>query len=176
MDKKVLRKKYLKIRRNINKYNKEKYDIQIFRKIIQLEEYKKSKMVLIYASLKDEVDTIELIKYSLNSGKVVAVPKCKGRRILFYRINSLEELEEGTFGVLEPNNKDLIKKFENSICIVPGVAFDKENNRIGYGKGFYDRFLKSYNGVKIGLAYRECICDKIDSEINDIKMDKIITN
>ena len=85
-------------------------------------------------------------------------------------------LEEKSFGILEPKTNEVVNKFDNSICIIPGIAFDKENNRLGYGKGFYDRFLENYKGIKIGLTYRECICDKIDTDENDVKMDKIITD
>ncbi len=176
MNKEVLREKYLNIRKNINEENKQKYDNYIFNRVINLEEYKESKLVLIYVSLKYEVDTFNLINYSLNKNKKVAVPKCEENDIIFYEIKSLKDLEEGNFGILEPKVNKPITDFNNSICIVPGVAFDKQNNRIGYGKGFYDRFLKNYEGTKIGLTYKECICDKIDSDINDIKMDKIIFN
>lgn len=172
MNKQILRKKYKDIRKNIK--DKQKQDNKIFNKIIKLEEYEQSDLILTYVSLKDEVDTIELIKYSLKNGKKVAVPKCEGDDIVFYYISSFEDLEEGNFGILEPKTNESINNFDNSICIIPGVAFDKQNNRIGYGRGFYDRFLEDYNGVKMGLAYRECICDKIDSEINDIKMDKVV--
>lgn len=176
MNKQILREKYLRIRKNINEENKRKYDNGIFNKVINLEEYKKSKLVLIYVSLKYEIDTFKLINYSLNTNKKVAVPKCEGDNIIFYEIKSLKDLEEGKFGILEPKANKPVTDFNNSICIVPGVAFDKQNNRIGYGKGFYDRFLKNYKGIKIGLTYEDCICDKIDSDINDIKMDKIIFN
>ena len=172
MNKQTLRNKYKEIRKNIK--DKEKQDDIIFNKIINLEEYNKSNLILTYVSLKDEVDTMQLIEYSLAQGKKVAVPKCEGEDIIFYYINNLEDLEKGNFGILEPKTNELVNDFTNSICIIPGVAFDKENNRIGYGRGFYDRFLKSYNGIKIGLTYRECICDKIDTDINDIKMDKVI--
>ncbi len=176
MNKEILREKYLNIRKNINKKNKIKYDNDIFNKVINLKEYKESKLVLVYASLKYEVDTFNIINYSLNTNKKVAVPKCEGNDIIFYEIKNLKGLEEGSFGILEPKANKPITDFNDSICIIPGVAFDKQNNRIGYGKGFYDRFLKNYKGTKIGLTYKECVCDKIDSDINDIKMDKVIFN
>jgi len=169
MDKQILRNKYKQIRKNIK--DKEKLDNIIFNKIVSLKEYKKSNLILTYVSLKEEVDTIELIKHSLNRGKQVAVPKCEGNDIVFYYINNLYDLEEGKFGILEPKTNEVVNKFDNSICIIPGIVFDKENNRIGYGKGFYDRFLENYNGIKIGLTYTECMCDKIDEDKNDIKMD-----
>ena len=176
MNKEILRKKYLEIRKNINELDREKYNNSIFTKVVNLEEYKQSKLVLIYLSLKEEVDTFRIIKHSLEIGKKVAVPRCVGNSIELYYIESLEELEKGKFNILEPKANKKVKDFMSSICIIPGVVFDKENNRVGYGKGFYDRFLKNYCGIKIGLAYRECICDKIDNEINDVKIDKIITN
>ncbi len=172
MNKQILRNKYKEIRKNI-KDKREQADL-IFNKIINLKEYNQSNLILTYVSLNDEADTIKLIKHSLEENKIVAVPKCEGDDILFYYINSLEDLEEGNFGILEPKTNQIVNDFNKSICIVPGVAFDKQNNRIGYGKGFYDRFLKKYQGIKIGLTYKECICDKIDTEINDIKMDKVI--
>lgn len=176
MNKEILREKYLKIRKDINKLDKEKYDNDIFTKVINLKEYKESKLVLIYVSLENEVDTFKIIEHSLKIGKKVAVPKCIENNIIFYYISSLDELEKGKFNILEPKTNKKVIDFNNSICIIPAVAFDKENNRIGYGKGFYDRFLKNYYEVKIGLTYRECICEKIDNDINDVKVDKIITN
>ena len=131
-------------------------------------------MVLIYVSLEDEVDTMGLIKYSLNIGKRVAVPKCENGLISFCYILSLDELEKGSYGILEPIGNNIVNSFKNSICIVPGVCFDKEGNRIGYGGGYYDRFLSSYKGIKIGLTYKESIVDKIDKDEYDIKMDKVI--
>lgn len=176
MNKEILREEYLKIRKNINELDREKYNNSIFTKVINLEEYKQSKLVLVYVSLKDEVDTFKLIEHSLEIGKRVAVPKCIKNDIEFFYIESLNELEKGKFDILEPKTNKKVEDFASSICIIPGIAFDKEMSRIGYGKGFYDRFLKNYCGIKIGLAYRECICEKIDNDINDVKIDKIITN
>lgn len=176
MNKEILREKYLKIRKNINELDREKYNNDIFKKVIDLKEYKESKLVLIYVSLKDEVDTFKLIEHSLEIGKRVAVPKCIKNDIEFFYIESLNELEKGKFNILEPKANKKVEDFASSICIIPGIAFDKEMSRIGYGKGFYDRFLKNYCGIKIGIAYRECICENIDNDINDVKIDKIITN
>lgn len=171
-NKEELRKKYLKIRKEIE--NKEIRDSGIFQRITELPEYKESKLILTYVSLEDEVDTIKLIEYSLQRGKQVAVPKCEGSSINFYYINSIEELKEGCFKVKEPQNSNRVINFDNSICIIPGVSFDKQKNRIGYGKGYYDRFFQKYEGVKIGLTYNECICDKLDVNEYDKKVDQVI--
>ena len=133
MNKEVLRKKYFNIRRDIGILNKSKHDKEIFKKTTNLEEYLGSCLVLTYVSLNDEVDTKELIEYSLKIGKKVAVPKCIGKEMKFYLINSLSELKKGYFRILEPTNENIVKDFKNSICIIPGVCFDNEGNRIGYG-------------------------------------------
>ncbi len=174
MDKRILRGRYLKTREIICYGNKEKYDKEIFKQIIDLPEYKESDLVLTYIPIRDEVDTLKLIEQSFKDGKKVAAPKCEGDIINFYYINSLDELKKGYYGLMEPANNNIVSDFKNSICIVPGVAFDKENYRIGYGKGYYDRFLSTYNGPSIGLTYKECICDKIDIEEHDMKVDKVI--
>ena len=172
MNKKELRKKYIEIRKNIdNKCNK---DTEIFNEIVNSKEYQDSSLVLTYVSLNEEVDTTRLIEYSLKKGKQVAVPKCEENFIYFYYINSLEELQEGHFKVKEPKKLNKVVDFENSICIVPGICFDKYNNRVGFGKGYYDRFLQTYEGIKIGVTYKECVCDKIDTNEFDKKVDFII--
>ena len=179
MNKEDLRKKYLSIRRNIGLEEKTIYNKEIFEKIICLKKYTDSSLVLTYVSLKDEVDTLKLIEYSLKVGKKVAVPKCIGKEMSFYYINSLSELKEGCFGILEPvniNDDRLVKDFADSICIVPGICFELDGNRVGYGGGYYDRFLSIYNYPKIGITYKECICDKIETNIYDIKVDRVIYN
>ena len=176
MNKEILRDKYLKIRRNINLVDKAKYDQEIFEKIIKLKEYTNSKLILTYVSLKDEVDTLKLIEYSICNGKKVAVPKCIGSEMKFYLINSISDLKKGCFGILEPINNNEAKDLENSVCIIPGICFDKNENRIGYGGGYYDKFLNSYKGTKVGITYKKCICSKINIDKYDIRVDKVICN
>ena len=115
-----------------------------------------------------------MIKYFL-SIKKVAVPKVIGNDMYFYYINSLDDLEKGYFGILEPTTSKLVKDFNNTVCIVPGICFDKNNNRIGYGKGFYDRFLQNKNIYTIGLSFKECLIEDTNASQNDIKLKKIIS-
>ncbi len=172
MDKQTLRQQYKKIRAHIE--NRSELNHTIFQKVIELQEYKQADLILAYVSLNDEVDTTAIIRHSFKMGKKVAVPKCEGNTITFYDIESLDDLAVGKYGILEPTTERMRCDFSGSICLVPGVAFDAQNNRIGYGAGFYDRFLQHYQGMKIGLAYRECICETIDCDRYDIKMDQII--
>ena len=174
MGKQALRKEYKKVRACIG--NREELDRKILDAVISLEEYRQAGLLLTYVSVGEEVDTRQLIADSLSDGKKVAVPKCEGEDIVFYYIESPEELRAGRFGIPEPTVLRRVTHFENSICIVPGIAFDREGNRIGYGAGFYDRFLKDYPGIKIGISYAPCICEKIDADLHDIKMDRVVHN
>lgn len=178
IDKRNLRNKFKNNRLNMN--DKDKVDKQIFNKLINTWAYREAKVILTYVSTAIEVDTIELINHSLKNNKKVAVPYCidNTRFMKFYFINSVDELEKRTFGVLEPiaSDETELKDFSNSICIVPALAFDKNGFRLGYGKGYYDRFLSSYTGKTIGLCYDNCICNILPTGKYDKKVDTLLTN
>ena len=177
-NKDYLRKKFKEIRKNIiNK--KEKSNI-IFNKIIENEFYKKAKTIGIYVSLDEEVDTFKLIDYSLAHGKCVAVPKIVSDNTLeFYKIDSLDNLVKNKFKILEPNteNKFILKSNEFDLFIVPGICFDMDKNRVGFGKGYYDRFLQNCKAYKLGICFKELVCEEIiDTSAYDVKMDYIVTD
>lgn len=171
MNKNELRKIYKDIRNNIKDRN-----IQneiIFNKVISLEKVKKADTILIYVSFNNEVDTLNIIKYFLGKKKV-AVPKVNGNEMNFYYIDSFNDLSKGSFNILEPITTNKVTNFDNSICIVPGLCFDKENYRLGYGKGYYDKFLSNKNIYTIGLSYKETIIKKLPIDKYDIKLNKVI--
>ena len=171
MNKNELRKIYKYIRNNIKDRN-----IQneiIFNKVISLEKVKKADTILIYVSFNNEVDTLNIIKYFLGKKKV-AVPKVNGNEMNFYYIDSFNDLSKGSFNILEPITTNKVTNFDNSICIVPGLCFDKENYRLGYGKGYYDKFLSNKNIYTIGLSYKETIIKKLPIDKYDIKLNKVI--
>jgi len=170
--KKTLRKKYLEIRNSIE--NRDKKNNGILKKVLENSYIKNSSLILVYVSFNNEVDTIELINKLINRKKI-AVPKIENNEMSFYIISSLNELEIGTFNVLEPISKTKVVDFSNSCCIVPGICFNKNGYRIGYGKGYYDKFLKDYNGYSIGLTYDECLIELEFQDNYDIKVDKIIS-
>ncbi len=164
-----LRKKYLEIRKNIE--NRPKRNKLIFYEI--LNETKDASLVLTYVSLNDEVDTFEIINELIKTKKI-GVPKVENGVINFYLINSLEDLKRGSFNVLEPITNKRIFDFSNSVCLVPGICFNTLGYRIGYGKGYYDRFLSSYSGYSIGLTYKECLIEDEFQDSYDVKVKKII--
>lgn len=176
--KRKLRKKYLKIRTKIN--NKiEKSDI-IFNKIIMMEEYNNAKVIAIYKNLASEVDTSKLIEYSILNNRIVVLPRVKDNDLYFYKISSLnDKFEKSKFGVEEPldDKNNLINPDMIDLIIIPGICFDKDRNRLGFGKGYYDRFLENKNIKSIAICFDKQILKyrKIPITNTDIKVDKIVT-
>ena len=130
-------------------------------------------VVGIYVSKGNEVDTIEIIKELLKT-KVVCVPKVENNIIQFHVISSFNDLEKGFFNVLEPKNDSYIDIDKIQVMIVPIVGFDLKCNRLGYGKGFYDKALAKYDNQKIGLGYIEQKVEDLKPLNHDIAMDLII--
>ena len=168
-----LRKKYLDIRRNIiGRDNKN--DI-IYNKIIDNKYVSECNIILIYVSYNYEVDTIKLINYFLKNKKV-AVPRVDNGIMNFYYISSLNELRKNYYGILEPINNDMVNDYSNCVSITPGVCFSKLGYRIGYGKGFYDKFYSIHDVYKIGVCYKECLVDNIGVDKYDVAVNEVITD
>jgi 5-formyltetrahydrofolate cyclo-ligase len=151
-------------------------------KLKGLEEFSKAKCVMTYVSKQDEVDTTGLIEDMLSSGKRVVVPLIDedGKDLVPCEILDLEELREGIFGVMEPDRNRIRPVAEEDIdlVIVPGRAFDVHCNRLGRGKGYFDRFLKRLGGNRrtIGLAFSEQFFDEVPSGENDVRVDIVVTD
>ncbi len=173
MKKEFLRKKYKEKRDNIK--NKVTKDNLIYQKVINNKDILSSKTLLIYISINSEIDTIKIINYFLNT-KNIAVPKIIDNNMYFCYVTNLNELTSGKYNIPEPTNENIVTDFDNAICIVPGICYDKENYRIGYGKGYYDRFLSKNKIKTIGLCYKECMIEKIDNDKYDYKIDEVITD
>ncbi|MBR1749598.1 MAG: 5-formyltetrahydrofolate cyclo-ligase [Ruminococcus sp.] len=178
MNKQLLREQMKKLRRSLDATARAEMDRAICDKLNSLT--KSYDTVLCYISSEIEVSTKEYLSGLFNdNNKTVLVPRCvKGTNIMhFYPIKSFDDLEEGYFGILEP--KEGIKKAEyfgeNSCCIVPALCYDERGYRVGFGKGFYDRFLKDFSGQKIGICYSDCIVSRIDNDDTDIKADIVIS-
>lgn len=127
--------------------------------------YRENDMLFCYVSTEIEVDTREILRRAIADGKTVAVPRCVDgtREMDFYILQDMSALESGSFGVLEPNPA-LCRKvtdFSEGLCIIPALAFDKSGCRLGYGKGYYDRFLAKFSGETLGLVYDCCFYDSL---------------
>lgn len=178
MEKKELRKKYLTIRKNIS--DKSVKSKLIISQLIEEKEYQDAVVIALYKNLEYEVETSELIDDSIRRGKIVVLPRVKGENLQFYKINSVDRpFIKSQFGVEEPkdNRENLIKREEIDLMIVPGVCFDMQKNRLGFGKGYYDRFLAGTNIQTIGICFEEQVLKDglLPVEETDIPMQKIIT-
>lgn len=177
--KKEMRRHYRSLRDNLSDQEKAMLDEKIMRKITQLWSYREEDLLLTYVSTNSEVDTKELIKYALNDGKKVAVPRCidNTRDMDFYLIKSLDDLERGSFGVMEPIREtcEKLEDFSQGLCIVPAIAFDKNGYRLGYGKGYYDRFLGRFSGRVFGTCYSFCLCNSLPHGKFDRRVTSIVT-
>ncbi len=177
MDKITLRKKYLNIRKNIT--NKEEKSLTICNKILQNDNFKKSNIIALYYSAGSEVITTKLIEKCLALGKTVCLPKVIGEhQMMFYKVSINEKYYQSEYKINEPFGEveKIIDKNDIDLIIVPGVSFSLNGARLGYGKGFYDYYLANTNIYKIGICYKEQLCNNLIVDKNDIYMDEIITN
>lgn len=180
INKKNIRIDILKVRESLKEEEHDIKDNIIIEKLYNLDLYKTSKNIFVYVSFRDEINTIKLIERALIDNKNIYVPKVynstKTMKAIF--LDSLDKLEKNKMGILEPKDDNLvINKNDIDLIIVPGAVFDKSFNRIGYGGGYYDRYLEEikYKNNKIALAYDFQIIDEIKAEDHDIKVDYIIT-
>lgn len=174
-----LRSRYKKLRMNLSQADKEEMDQKILNRVTNLWQYRESRLILTYVSTPIEVDTRRLIEKTLLAGKQVAVPRCVPgtREMEFFLIRSLDELSPGTFGVLEPdpNKSVLLKDDSEGLCIVPALSFDFQGYRLGYGKGYYDRFLARFGGSTVGLCYDNCMSRNLPAGHYDRPVNLIVT-
>lgn len=164
----------LKSRRELSFILRKIKSLKIQRKIIKSLEFKKASKIALYFPLKTEVSTKHIIKSALRKGKVVALPTISDNKMHMVQITSLSNMEFKK-NFMQPKLGTQITKDEIDLVIAPVVAFDKQRNRIGFGKGHYDKFLVGYDGNKIGIAFSCQEVQNIDAQEYDIRMDKIVT-
>jgi 5-formyltetrahydrofolate cyclo-ligase len=174
-----LRKKYTAIRSGLTQEQRRETDSLILGRLLRSAPYRDCATLLCYVSTDQEADTRGLIEQALADGKRVCVPCCiKGtREMSFHIIESLHELVPRAFGILEPDpeKSPRLTDFSGSICIVPGLAFDFSGHRLGYGGGYYDRFLKAYEGAAVGICYQSCMRRSLIHGRYDVACDYVVT-
>ena len=144
--------------------------------LYQLPEYIKASAILIYSAYEYEVQTECIIRKALREGKKVGLPRVCGKSDMkFHLISGDSILQPGFMGIMEPDPDSPVIE-DAGLIIIPGIAFDLNRNRIGHGGGYYDRYLGNHKySLMIGLAFECQRVEEIQSEKNDIKMDRIIT-
>lgn len=177
--KEELRRRLLKQRKALSQSTFKKASAEIIDKLKQEIEYRNAETIHCYVSMNDrrEVDTRKLIKEMLSSGKKVVVPVTNFQEgtLSHILLSSYDKLEANKWGVPEPADGKEVLPEELELVIVPMVAGDESCNRIGYGEGFYDRFLDQVTCSKIGLIFERNVVEKVPVEDFDVPLDKIVT-
>lgn len=180
-DKQSLRKLMLTKLRNQKEEQAERKSLKIKEKLFKLKVFKQAKIVMFYLALKDEVKTRSMIEEAITLGKRVAVPTCdiRHKKILPCLVTGLEakDFKRGAHCINEPRRKKPVAPEEIDLCVVPGVAFDTQGNRLGRGLGYYDRFLSALppDTPKIGLAFRLQVLKYLPpASPHDISVDKVL--
>jgi len=174
MNKEEIREKISEKRKQLSKQDVIDLGEKVKEKLFSLEEYKNAKTVMFFMSFGKEIHTHKIVEEALKN-KTVVVPKIVDNEIVPCVINDFTELQEGRYRILEPVEIKKANPDEIDIVLVPGIAFDKGGYRIGYGKGYYDHFLKDLNVLKIGLCMDFQVIEKIPNEELDVKINRIIT-
>ena len=174
-----LRQQFRNLREELTPERKARLDEAIARRVQALYQYKREPLLLIYVSTPIEADTRGLIRAALAQGKEVAVPRCVPgtREMEFYRIEDFDDLAPGSFGVLEPvpGRCRRLDDWSHGLCIVPGLGFDQAGFRLGYGKGYYDRFLSRFGGTAVGICYRSCVVRRLPHGRFDRSVEVLVT-
>ncbi len=140
----------------------------------KIEYYRKATTIGAYYSIGSEVQTHDLLQEFFNQGKTVALPRVERDDLTFKKISGISDLELGNFGVMEPKEKcEDVKKLD--VILVPAIALTRDGYRLGYGFGFYDRFLHGKKSKKIGLSYIKQVIKSFPHDNHDVKMDCIVT-
>ncbi len=176
MDKKLLRRSI----REQKKKLPESYIDKTSRKLAELffatEYYKKAKTVYGYLSYNQEVRTLPILERALKDGKRVAVPKVYGNTMRFIYMKDLTAVENSTMSIPEPVADGPVAKDKTALVLMPGVAFDRKGNRMGYGGGFYDKFLaREPNHPTVALCYDFQMVEEIPTDEFDIPVDCVIS-
>ena len=184
----VLRKEILQKRDSLSKTDRLEKSHRITEGVVGLKEFQKADAILLYASYKSEVDTEEMFTVAQNTGKAIYFPKVQGSEMLFYKVENERDLFEGYRGIREPEanlEKCFVPMKYKKVCVImPGAVFDRKGNRIGYGGGYYDKFLGTLEQemprediCKIGIAFSCQLVadDMICREEFDIRADYVIT-
>jgi 5-formyltetrahydrofolate cyclo-ligase len=179
LDKKAMRKKMAAELQSIDRPDYEQMSYLIGTALAKTEEWKNADTIALTVSRFPEVDTWQLIRKGWEEGKKIAVPKCHPdtKKMTFRQIQSFAELEHSFFGLFEPkeNETTAVPKEEIDLVIVPGLLYNRDGYRIGFGGGYYDRFLADYKGQTVSLAFSRQLTAALPVEEHDIPVGKIVT-
>ena len=143
--------------------------------------FRHAEVILLYSPIKSEIDVLPIAEYALSKGKAIAFPRCnkEDRTMKFHFVASLDELETGAYGIKEPSEDAPVYDPEEdkrvAVCYVPGLTFDIYGYRLGYGKGYYDKFMHTFNGCSIGIIHSDFIVKSLPKGKYDCHCDVLLT-
>ena len=173
--KKELRRYFINNRKKIPKNDKKNWDEKIKNKLIKSEYYKNAKSIFIYYSTEDEIDTKKIIKQAFLDKKEVYIPKIIGKHTMVpVLLKSFDDLVYGKYKIKTSKLKNTKENID--LTIVPGLSFDKNKYRLGYGGGFYDYYIKNHKSFYLGLFYQINKSYKLNFDKFDQKLDLVITD
>ncbi|MGO8691903.1 MAG: 5-formyltetrahydrofolate cyclo-ligase [Thermoguttaceae bacterium] len=169
--------------RRSQQQNGEGLSRQILQRLAESPEYARARTLLLYLSFRSEVATHDFPRQAWTAGKRVVVPYCAGEELELFRLDSPDELTPGAMGILEPaaalrpRGDRLVGADELDLVVVPGLAFDRQCGRLGYGKGYYDRLLRRVraDAALVAVAFQCQIFAEVPVLANDVRVDQIIT-
>jgi len=153
-------------------------DAFLFERVLALPEFRSANTIFCYVGAEGEINTLPILQEILVAGKILAVPKCISKGVMnAYPIRSLAELQPGKYGILEPiSSRPAIEPANIDLCFVPCLTCSKDGKRLGYGGGYYDRYLAQAYFFKIALCRTSLLLDDIPVEEHDVRMDLVITD
>lgn len=177
-EKQLLRQKCRIIRDNFGEKHIDKRSELACKILGQTPEFLNADIILIYYPTHNEISPLPIFDVAQKMGKKIALPLCntENNTLSFHIINSLNEAISSHFGICEPpitNEEPLLT--ERTLALVPALAFSKDGYRLGYGKGFYDKFLVNFKGISAGFSYSELVFDELPHETHDIPLKMLIT-
>ena len=177
-EKKLLRVELRKRRAALDDEYRKSSDRKLIDALFSLPQFKNAKTVLTFYPVGSEPSVLEIAEKTLSLGKQVAFPLChpEGPYMTFHLVKSITDLTVGSYGIPEPDEAfSTVSELTDALCVVPALAFDRSGYRLGYGKGYYDRFLGSFCGTSVGLVYDELLFEELPRDKYDEKVDIIIT-
>ncbi len=171
-----LRKQVAEARGSLSREERESKSRDIEQRLFLLPEFQSASVVMFFASFRSEVDTLPMIRHSLAMGKRTILPKVKGKDLGLFEIRDFDkDIAPGAWGIPEPREILPVTIHDVDFMIVPGLAFDLNGNRLGYGAGFYDRILPLYKKETAALAFEIQIVPQVPISALDIPVKKIVT-
>ena len=175
MDKTELRRRIREKKRAMTAEEIERRSRELGRQFAATEAYRKAKTIYGYMPYNQEVRTVPMLEQALRDGKKVAVPKCYGDEMKFIYLDDLTKVAKGYAGIPEPIADEPVARDETALVLMPGLAFDPQGHRIGYGGGFYDKFLsREPNHPTLALCYDFQMLPHLDTEEHDIPVDTVL--